>query len=91
LTRANKRLEERIGELESKSTTTEKNWRIKYEAKELEIIEAKSLARQEFSDQINQLRKENSSLKLSNNDLMQRLESADRSTQFNKNLQSFDW
>lgn len=91
LTRANKRLEERIGELQNKLLTSEKNWRIKYQAKELEIIEAKSFARQEFSEQINQLRKENSSLKISNNDLALRLESADRNTQFNKELQNFDW
>lgn len=57
----------------------------------MEIIEAKSFARQEFSEQINQLRKENSSLKISNNDLALRLESADRNTQFNKELQNFDW
>lgn len=49
--------------------STEKNWRVKYEAKELEVIDIKALTRQEFTEQIALLRKENSSLKLINNDL----------------------
>ena len=53
----------------------DKNWRIKYEAKELEVIDIKALTRQEFTEQVSVLRKENSQLKLANNDLALRLES----------------
>jgi hypothetical protein len=67
LLRNNKRLEERIGELENKLTNTDKNWRVKYEAKELEVIDIKALTRQEFTEQVSFLRKENSVLKLSIN------------------------
>jgi hypothetical protein len=91
LLRNTKRLEERIGELESKLMSSEKNWRIKHEAKELELIDIKALTRQEFTEQIALLRKENSSLKIANNDFSLKLENAEKNTQFNKNLQSYDW
>lgn len=70
LTRTNKRLDERISELETKLVNSEKSWRHKLENKELEVIEVKALTRQEFTDQISALRKENSTLKLANNDLL---------------------
>lgn len=38
LIRTNKRLEERLGELENKLTNTEKNYKNKLENKELEVI-----------------------------------------------------
>lgn len=91
LVRNNKRLEERIGELESKLTSTDKNWRIKYETKELEVIDIKALTRQEFTEQVTLLRKENSQLKLANNELALRLENVEKNAQFGQSLQSFDW
>lgn len=42
---------------------------MKYESKQLEVIDIKALTRQEFTEQITILRKENSALKLANNDL----------------------
>jgi hypothetical protein len=66
-------LEERISELEAKLASSEKNWRNKLENKEMEVIDVKALTRQEFTDQISTLRKENSALKISNNDLHLRL------------------
>lgn len=91
LQRNNKRLEERIAELENKLMNSEKNWRIKYEAKELEVIDIKALTRQEFTDQISLLRKENSAMKIANNDLALKLENIEKNAQFNKNLQNYDW
>ncbi len=69
----------------------DKNWRIKYEAKELEVIDIKALTRQEFTEQVAALRKENSQLKLTNNDLALRLENVEKTAQFGKQLQHFDW
>lgn len=73
LMRSNKRLEERVAELGAKFTNSEKSWKAKIEAKELEISEEKSKARNEFYGQINALRKENNQLKLSNSELTARL------------------
>jgi len=69
LSRINKRLEEKVSELENKVINTEKQWRNKLDTKELELIDAKSQIRQEFTEQVSALRKENSNLKVANNDL----------------------
>jgi len=55
--------------LENKVINTEKQWRNKLDTKELELIDAKSQIRQEFTEQVSALRKENSNLKVANNDL----------------------
>jgi DNA repair exonuclease SbcCD ATPase subunit len=91
LTRATKRYEERIGELENKLMSTEKNWRVKLEAKEMEVIEIKAFTRQEFTDQISMLRKENSALKILNNDLSLKMESLEKNVHHNNNYQNYDW
>lgn len=69
MSRINKRLEEKVSELENKVINTEKQWRNKLDTKELELIDAKSQIRQEFTEQVSALRKENSNLKVANNDL----------------------
>jgi hypothetical protein len=91
LQRNGKRLEERIGELEAKLTSLDKNWRIKYEGKELEVIEIKAQARQEFSEQVTLLRKENAQLRLASSELALRLENAENGAQWQQQQPSFDW
>lgn len=70
--------------------STDKNWRIKYEAKELEVIDIKALTRQEFTEQVSQLRKDNAQLRLANSDLALRLENAERSAQTGP-AAAWDW
>jgi hypothetical protein len=91
LARTNKRLEERLAELENKLATTEKTWRHKMDAKELDIIDAKSKIRQEFTEQVSALRKDNSALKVANNELLIKLDHADKNTTHNSEPQKFDW
>lgn len=69
---------------------TEKNYKNKLENKELEVIDIKALTRQEFTDQIAALRKENSTLKISNNDLLIRIESMEKNGPLVPS-QKFDW
>ena len=79
-----------MGELENKLINTEKNYKNKLENKELEVIDIKALTRQEFTDQIAALRKENSTLKISNNDLLIRIESMEKNSPLVPS-QKFDW
>lgn len=71
-------------------TNTEKNYKNKLENKELEVIEIKALTRQEFTEHIATIRKENSALKIANNDLLIKIESLEKN--ISQTLpQKFDW
>ena len=76
--------------MENKNISTEKQWRNKLDTKELELIDAKSKIRQEFSEQISALRKENSNLKIGSNDLSIKLEAAEKNISYN-HQPKFDW
>jgi len=73
-------------------TLAEKNWRIKLETKELEVIDIKALTRQEFSEQISLIRKENTTLKLGNSDLSLKIESLEKiAHSSSRNNPNYDW
>ena len=56
----------------------DKNWRNRFEAKEIEFKEIRTNVRHEYQDQINSLRKETNSLKLLNTELMTKLQTVER-------------
>ena len=55
----------------------DKNWRNRFEAKEIEFKEIRTNVRHEYQDQINSLRKETNSLKLLNTELMTKLQTVE--------------
>lgn len=55
------------------------------------MIEIKAQARQEFSEQVALLRKENAQLRLTSSELALRLENADKGAQWQQQQPSFDW
>lgn len=55
------------------------------------MIEIKAQARQEFSEQVALLRKENAQLRLTSSELALRLENAEKGAQWQQQQPSFDW
>jgi cell division protein FtsB len=55
------------------------------------VINIKSAAREEFTIQISALRKENSALKTTNNDLLLKIEYLEKNTPQQTAYQNFDW
>jgi hypothetical protein len=77
--------------LEGKLVACEKMWRGKLEAKDLEAVEVKARARQEFGDQVAVLRKENASLRLASSEATAKLENCQQGVLFGQQLQALDW
>jgi chaperonin cofactor prefoldin len=86
-----RRLEERSSELESKLQAVEKAWRVKLEAKDLEVVEVKARARQDLSEQVTVLRRENAALRLASSEATVKLENYQQTALFSQQLDALDW